>query len=288
MMTSREFTIFGPAGNSIEFYEAGNKRSAQMPAYLKKTGLSWYEYPCGRGINVKEDTAKEIGNNAIESDIGMSVHAPYFINFANPELEKRQKSREYIYQSLNLAKNLNAQRVIFHPGSCRKISRDHAMQILLEDVKVLISEVDNLGLGDIVLCPETMGKKNQLGNLKEVLSICQLDDRLIPTIDFGHLNARRQGSLKTEDDYARILDAIENKLGNYRMKNIHIHFSHIEYTNSGERRHLTFDDKIYGPYFKDLAKQLVKRRMSAIVVCESKDVMIRDALTMKNMYQSLL
>lgn len=288
MIMSREYTVFGPAGNSEMFYNAGYKRSIQMPAYLKELGLEWYEYPCGRGINVGEETAREIGMNAKEMGIGMSVHAPYYINFANPEQEKRTNSQNYLFDALNLARIMNAQRVVFHPGTCRKMNREHAMDILLNEIKILILEIDNANLGDITICPETMGKKNQLGNLKEVLEICKLDDRIIPTIDFGHLHARRQGSLNTEEDFARVLDAIENRIGSYRAKNIHIHFSQIEYSTSGERRHLTFEDKQYGPFFMNLSKQLAKRKMTAVVISESKNTMIRDALAMKKMYQNLL
>ena len=287
-MTNRDLTFFGPAGNSEMFYNEGNKRSAQMPAFLKSKGLEWYEYPCGRGVNVGEKTANEIGIAALENGISMSVHAPYFINFANPETEKRINSRNYLFEALNLAKVMKAERVVFHPGTCKKMDRSYAMSILLEDMKKVIKEIDSAGLGDITICPETMGKKNQLGNLKEVLEICLLDERIIPTIDFGHLHARRQGSLNTEEDFANVLDAIENRIGNYRAKNIHIHFSQIEYSNSGERRHLTFDDNKYGPFFINLAKQLVKRKMTAVVISESSGTMVRDALAMKKIYQKLL
>ena len=287
-MKNREYTVFGPSGNSEMFYDSGLKRSAQMPAFLKEVGLKWYEYPCGRGVNVSERTALEIGNNALEYGIGMSVHAPYFINFANSELEKRINSRNYLFEALNLAKTLSAQRVVFHPGTCKRMDRSYAMSILMNDMKIMITEIDNANLGDITICPETMGKKNQLGNLKEILEICQLDERIIPTIDFGHLHARRQGSLNTEEDFSNVLDAIENKIGVLRAKNIHIHFSQIEYTHSGERRHLTFEDQEYGPFFINLAKQLAKRKMTAVVISESKGTMIKDALAMKKMYQNLL
>jgi len=287
-MANREYTVFGPAGNSEMFYNAGFKKSVDMPAFLKNVGLEWYEYPCGRGVNVGEATASSIGYNARKNGIKMSVHAPYFINFANPEEEKRINSKNYLVEALNLAKTMQAERVVFHPGTCKKMDRGYAMGILLDYMKTLIPEIDNLGLGDITICPETMGKKNQLGNLKEILEICQLDDRIIPTIDFGHLHARRRGSLNSEDDFARVLDAIEDRIGTYRMRNIHIHFSQIEYGPSGEIRHLTFADKKFGPYFENLVKQLAKRKMTAVVISESSGTMIKDALAMKKMYQNLL
>lgn len=287
-MKQRTTTLFGPAGNPSSFYDTGYKHSHQMPAHLNAIDLDWYEYSCGRGVNLRVETATKIGDQAADHNIGMSVHAPYYINFANPDGERQIKSRNYVHQTLHIARSMQAERIIFHPGACAKMDRGDALRNAMQSIQILLDEVRNARMDDIILCPETMGKINQLGNLKEVLTLCQLDDRMIPTLDFGHLNARRQGSIRCEEDYAAILDAVENRLGNWRMRNIHIHFSHIEYTKSGEKKHLTFEDQTYGPFFEPLARQLVKRNMTAVIICESSDAMIRDAKAMKQIYQHLL
>ena len=109
----------------------------------------------------------------------------------------------------------------------------------------------------------------------------------MPTFDFGHINALTQGSLKTSEDYQKIFDYCFEKLGEYRTKNAHIHFSKIEYGAKGEIRHLTFDDQIYGPKFDALCEVLVKNDMSCHIICESNGTMAEDSLIMKNCYQKM-
>lgn len=277
--------LFGPAGNSKSFYDAGYKHSYEMPEYLKTRGLGWYEYSMGKGIRVKDETAVKIGEAAILNGIGMSVHAPYYINMANSDPEKRERSRQYIYKSLEVAKNMQAKRVVFHTGSAKGKNRSDALDLVISEMEITLREVKRMGLDDIILCPETLGKVNQMGSLEEILEICSIDDNLIPTIDFGHLHSRSNGNIKRQEDYADILDDIENTLGNERLKKIHVHFSHQEYSEKGEKRHLTFEDNEYGPFFEPLSKEIVKRNMQPIIVCESRDVMIEDALTMKKIYE---
>lgn len=281
-------TRFGPAGNSQSFYDEGHKSSYEAPAWIAEKGLTWFEYSCGKGARIRPETSQKIGQAAKDAGITMSIHAPYYINFASTDAEKREKSKGYIHQTLDVAHHMGAKRVVFHPGSCGHISRSKALEIALNELGELIDEIEEKGTDDVTLCPETMGRIKQLGDLEETLTICELNDKWLPTIDFGHLNARTLGGIKTEDDYKAILDAIENRLGYERMKKIHIHFSHIEYAKTGEKCHLTLEDTEYGPFFEPLARQLVKRKMEAIVVCESKNVMAEDALKLKAMYEALL
>ena len=62
------------------------------------------------------------------------------------------------------------------------------------------------------------------GTLEEVLELCMLDERMLPCVDFGHLNARTHGSLQTRADFAAVLDAIRDRLGEGRMLSL-IHIS---------------------------------------------------------------
>ena len=56
-----------------------------------------------------------------------------------------------------------------------------------------------------------MGKINQLGDLNEVMELCLVDDSFLPCIDFGHLNARDLGILKSFADYENIFTTITSK-----------------------------------------------------------------------------
>ena len=274
---------FGPAGND-EAFNKKYKSTLQMPLYLNELGLTAYEYQCGRGVNVSDDYCDNIKKAFEADDIFLSLHAPYYISMSSIEEEKRIKSVDYIISSVKACLAMGGHRVVFHSGSCAKISRIDALELAADTLKKTIVELKNEQLyGKVILCPETMGKLNQLGTEDEVAHLCSLDEYMLPCIDFGHINARYSGSLKTIKDYENILAVFENKLGKDRMKHFHSHFSKIEYTTGGEKKHLTFKDNMYGPEFEPLAELICKKDYEPIIICESSGTQAIDARIMKEL-----
>lgn len=277
---------FGPAGNS-ESFSAKYKSTVEAPEFLKKMGLDHYEYQCGRGVRVSDKLADNLRKRAQEHKISLSLHAPYFISLSSVDEEKRINSIDYILQSCEAALKIGADRIVIHSGSCSKMSREEAMCYAEETLKNARQEAVARGYEAVHFCPETMGKVNQLGNLEEVLRLCQIDDTFIPCIDFGHLNARTLGGIKGREDYLDILNKIENELGTDRLKIFHSHFSKIMYTDpGGEKKHLTFEDSVYGPEFEPLMELVAQKDLSPIFICESAGTQAEDALTMKKSYMS--
>lgn len=279
---------FGTAGNPEVFYDEGGKSSLEMPAWLEKIGLDAYEYQCGRGVKISDEAARKLAKQAEKHNVLLSVHAPYFINISSAEPEKIDNGINYILQTANAAHNMGAKRIVVHMGAAKDITRRYAMEISTQTVKRALNELDNAGLGDVAICLETMGKINQMGTIEEVMELCCMDERLLPTVDFGHLNSRMQGTLKTEDDFDHIIKYMEKKIGRERVDKFHAHFSKIEYTKAGEKRHLTFEDTEYGPDFIPLAKVLAKRKISPVIICESAGTQSIDALEMKKIYEECL
>ena len=279
---------FGPAGTGDDFKAKGFKSSLQVPAYLVDMGLDHFEYQCGRGVNIGLDKAAELGKIAKEKGITLSLHAPYYISMSSIEEEKRLNSVNYILSSARAVKAMGGDRIIVHTGSCGKISREEALALAIDTMKLSQKALDEEGLSDIHICPETMGKVNQLGTLYEVLELCKIDERIIPCIDFGHLNARDLGILKEKDDFEKIFLEIQNQLGNERFKNFHSHFSKIEYTTGGEKRHLTFEDDVYGPNFEPVIELVAKYNLTPTFVCESAGTQAEDSKQMKDYYLSLI
>lgn len=276
---------FGPAGNSESFVAMGYKKTIQVPEYIVRMGLDAYEYQCGRGVRISEEAAREFGQKAREYSVALSLHSPYYISLSSIEKEKRDGSIEYILQSARAADAMGAQRVVVHSGSCSKISREEALELAKDTLKRAYQALDEQNLGHIHLCPETMGKVNQLGTLEEVLELCLIDERLIPCIDFGHLNARTFGKLNSFKAVKEVFDKMEDKLGASRMRQFHSHFSKIEYTlKGGEKCHLTFADTTYGPQFEPVAEMIVRKNASPTIICESAGTQAEDALTMKQIY----
>ncbi len=277
--------LFGPAGNSESFYNEGHKRTVEVFSWIKDMGLNAYEYSFGRGVRLKHDTATAIGKQAAANDIALSVHAPYYINLATLESDKAQNNLRYLSESARAAKWMGAKRVVFHPGSQGRVQRAQAFDQIKKALAEAIEHLENEQLFDVTICPETLGKVKQLGDLSEVMQMCKIDERIVPAIDFGHLHARGIGALNSERDFAHILDTIENELGGYRAKHFHVHFSKIEYTAQGEKRHRTFAEKEYGPDFTPLAKLIAQRGLEPVIICESKGTMAEDAVQMKRIYE---
>ncbi len=278
---------FGPAGNSNSFFDMGYKNSLQVPEYITKMGLDVFEYSCGRGVNIGLEKASELGKLAKEKGILLSLHAPYYISMSSVEEEKRLNSINYILASARAVNAMGGNRIVVHTGSCGKISREEALYLAKDTMKSALLALDSENLGHIHICPETMGKVNQLGTLDEVIELCTLDERLIPCIDFGHLNARDLGFFKVFEDYESVYNNIENRLGEDRLKNFHSHFSKIEYTTGGEKRHLTFEDTLYGPDFEPVMELSYKKNCSNIFICESDGTQAEDAKQMKDCYMSI-
>ena len=168
-----------------------------------------------------------------------------------------------------------------------KRTRREAQDIALNSLREIVAAVDGEGFGHITLCPETMGKINQLGDLDEVLELCTLDERLTPCIDFGHLYARTLGELEGHEACVRMLDRVAEVLGEERASHFHSHFSKIQFTpNGGEKMHLTFDQDEFGPDPAPLMAEIARRNWNPTFICESAGTQAEDAVTMKKLYQA--
>lgn len=278
---------FGPSGNSLSFYAEGYTATEQAAKYVKERGLDCFEYSFGRGVRMSDEKATAIKKAFAAEGIEISVHAPYFINFANPSDEMAEKSYEYVLESANMAQKMGAKRIVFHPAAQGKATRFEAVELTKKRLKILRDKIYENGFENLMFCPETMGKLAQIGTIEEVVDFCKIDKVYTPCVDFGHVNARERGSLKTEEDYATRLDYMTSELGFDRMAAFHVHFSKIMYSAKGEVKHLTFADTIYGPEFAPLAAALKKRDLLPYIVSESDGTQAEDAAEMKKIYNNL-
>ena len=275
---------FGPSGNSQAFFDAGYTKSEDSAKWVKNLGLDCFEYSFGRGVNMSDAKAVELAAAFRDAGVEISVHAPYYINLANPDEEMAEKSIGYIINSAKKVVLLGGNRVVFHPASQGKATREEAVRLTKTRFLALCERIYAEGLEKVKFCPETMGKIAQIGTVEEITEFCKTDVVFTPCVDFGHVNAREQGSLKTGEDYERLLRYMTDGLGFERMKNFHIHFSKIEYSARGEIRHLTFDDTVYGPEFSPLAATLKKLGLEPYIVCESAGTQDIDAVKMRKIY----
>lgn len=275
---------FGPSGNSESFFAEGHKSTAEAAKWIRERNLDVFEYPFGRGVNISQQTAEEIGKKLAENGIEVSVHAPYFINFANPDPEKAENSKGYLLKSLEALRALGGERAVFHPGTEGKRPREEGVELIKKRLAEFVVLKNDAGFENKIICAETMGKLAQIGTVEEVAEFCNVDESIYPCVDFGHVNARTCGGLKSESDYEQIVKYLIDKIGTEKTRKMHVHFSKIMYSAKGEIKHLTFADDVYGPEFAPLAEVFVKYNLEPVVLSESQGTQAEDAAEMKRIY----
>lgn len=257
--------MLGPAGIPLEC-KGGVIEAIK---YVKKIGLQAMEVEFVQGVRMSNELATKVGNVAKENEIVLSVHAPYFINLCNPE--KLKDSMKRILDSCERAKRMGAKVVVFHAGYYGKNSKEECFKMVLDACSEMSKRCNEVLLG-----LETTGKHSQFGTLEEIIKICEEVESCVPVIDFAHIYARNNGNI----DYEKLFSMIK------KFKFLHTHFSGIEYTKKGERKHLPIQKS--KPNHKELARAILSQKwIKEIVMISESPLLEKDALVMKRYFEEL-
>lgn len=274
---------FGTSGNSPNFFKSklGNDR-LNAPEWLHTIGLNAYEVLFTYGARMSEENAKKMGQNARKFDIRLSVHAPYYCVFTSLSKKVVENSRREMKKTIRLAVLMRARRVVIHPGYVGKGSLDRFIKEM-KRIELWKRKINY----KIIICPELMGKKSQLGSLDELLEICNRVPCLEPCIDFGHYHARGGGCLRTASDYQAVLEKIKKELGTKILRRLHCHFYPVDFNDKGERKHMAHFEKKYFPQFAEFVKLIKKYKMKPTLISESRDSQDTAALEMKMIWEKI-
>lgn len=271
---------FGPAGYPAE--AKGNlERVFQI---LSEADLDALEYAAVYGLRMSEEKAISIGKAAKKTNITMSMHAPYYISLASKREDVRERSRERLIKALKFAPLMGVKRIVFHAGGYSGRSPIEAYRLILDSLQEVWNTAGHHGNGAF-LAPEIAGKLKAFGSVEEIIRICEDVEGCIPTIDWAHMYARRQGEIEGKEDYAKILGIFEDRLGEKFTKNMHFHASGIIYTKAGEKAHRPLDGK-WGPDLLPLAEIIREGGYKPTFISETPDS-LRGALYIKYLFEEL-
>lgn len=276
---------FGPAGVPPSF-RAMKVVLADVPKLLKEEGLDAFEYQAvrwGAKPQMRKEEAVKLGLEAKDKDVWLSLHGSYFINFCGNK-ETIEASKHRLIACATAAEWMNAYVVVFHPGFYGKTPPKEVFKGCLGSLKEVVETLKSLRIRNVKLGPETMGKPSQFGSLDEVLGLCEEVEQTQPVIDWAHLHARDRGRFKTIEDFRKVVEEIENRLGADAVKNMHCHFTKVEFTDKGEKCHHTMDEADYGPDFAMLARVIAEFKLKPVIISES-PVLDVDAIKMRDMLQ---
>ena len=276
---------FGPAGVPPSFRRL-KAALEDVPKLLQKEGLDAFEYQAvrwGGKPQIKREVAERLGSEAEKHDVWLSLHGSYFINFCG-EKNVIEASKQRLIACATAAEWMNAHIVVFHPGFYGKKEPKEVFRSCLEALKDVVESMKTLGIKKVKIGPETMGKQSQFGSLEEILKLCEEVEQTQPVIDWAHLHARDKGRFRTIEDFRKVVEEIENRLGTEAVKDMHCHFTKVEFTEKGEKRHHTLDEAEYGPDFTLLAKVIVEFKLRPVIISES-PVLDVDAVKMRDILQ---
>jgi deoxyribonuclease-4 len=256
--------FLGPAGIPITSKGASTADGIKRVAEL---GLNAMEVEFVHGVRMGNSLAKATGKVAEDAGVLLSIHAPYYINLCNPE--KAAASQKRILDSCERAHHLGAWVVVFHPGFYGTLEKTKAFELVLKACEDMNETLVARGW-DVKLGLETTGKGSQFGTLDENIAIHRKIRNCIPAVDFSHIFARNVGSI----DFAATLEKMES----LNLANCHCHFSGIDYTAKGERKHVTLDHR--KPDFAGLAKHLLKTKIKNITIISESPVLEKDSMKM--------
>jgi deoxyribonuclease-4 len=279
---------FGPAGVPPMFRLMGAKLP-DVPKLLRAEGLDAFEYEAvrwGQAPQIKQEDAESLAAEAKRNDVLVSLHGSYFINLSG-EAQVVEASKRRLIACATAAEWMGAYVVVFHTGFYGQAAKAETYRKTVEALKEIIKTMEGSGIEKVKLGPETMGRHSQFGTLDEILDLCQEVERTQLVIDWSHLHARSGGGLRSVEDFRKIVEKAEEKLGTEAVRNMHCHFSKIEYTyKTGEKRHHTLDEAAYGPDFAMLAEVIAEFKLRPVIICET-PVLDVDAIKMRDTLQKI-
>jgi deoxyribonuclease IV len=279
-----DYPRFGPAGVPPTFRLLKAKMQ-DVPGLLREEGLDAFEYQAvrwGAKPQIKQEDAEKLGAEAKKHDVRLSIHGSYFVNLSGSK-DVVAASKERLVGGATAADWMGAYVMVFHIGFYGKVEKSFAVKSCIQELKEVSQTLRSLGV-KVKLGPETMGRKFQVGSLEEIMTICQEVEGTQLVIDWGHLHARNLGRFKTVDDFRAVAEKVEATLGTDTLRNMHCHFSKIEFTLQGEKRHHILEEKRYGPNFEMLAPIIADFGMHPTMICES-PILDIDALRMRDIYK---
>jgi len=271
--------LFGTAGIPISTEPLSTIEGIKQ---VKRLGLSCMEIEFVQGVYLNEEIAAEVAETASRNNIRLSVHAPYYVNFNAHEPRKVSNSKRMIFESARIGALCGAASVVLHAGFYLGDSKEATFAAIKEGLSYVLHKLREENI-DIKLRPEISGKGSQFGSLKEILKLCSQLEGLAPCIDFAHCHAR-SGADNSYVEFADILEKTRDKLGSKALEDMHIHISGIEYSQKGERKHLTFEESDFN--YPELLKALKAYDVEGLVICESSNKE-EDALLLKAAYEGL-
>ena len=216
---------------------------------------------------VKDQNAKEALALAKEHGISRDdiiVHAPYIVNLANPDYEKRQYAISFLTKELEMVAECGLKYMVLHPGAHMKEGSSQGVRYIAEGINEILSSPKTL---DTVILLETMaGKGTEVGRtfeeIKGIIDLVHDKSRVMVCLDTCHIN---DAGYDLVDNYDGVFKSFDEIIGLDKIKAIHLndsknpldsHKDRHENIGSGEIGFTALHKVLIDPRFENVPKIL--------------------------------
>jgi deoxyribonuclease-4 len=270
------------------FGTGGAPHSAKTPSTISgieriaELGLGCMELEFVQGVRMGELSARQVAETAAKLGVKLSAHAPYFINLNAREPAKIRASQDRILQTARIASLCGAYSIVFHTAFYLGDPPEKTYSTVRKHLKEVMDQLKQEN-NRVWVRPEILGKSSQFGTLDEVINLCTELEGVAPCIDFAHWHARTE-RYNSYQEFASILQQVEERLGRAALDEMHIHVSGIAYGKKGEINHLNLKESDF--HYAELIQALKDHDAKGIVICESPNLE-EDALLLQATYNTL-
>lgn len=280
-MKSISGLLFGTAGIPISTPKPATSVNGVLR--VRELGLDAMELEFVRGVKMSNELAYKVRSVSEAAKVVLTAHAPYYINLNSPDKSKVEASINRILDTARVAHKAGGWSIVFHPAYYGKDPPEIVYDRVKEALKRIIKTLKDEGV-EIWVRPETSGGLAEFGSLEEVVKLSQEIENVLPCIDFAHIHARSKGKYNSYNEFTEILNYLEKELGKEVLKNMHIHFSGIEYGDKGEVKHLNLEESDFK--YRELVKALKDHSIEGVIISESPNIE-GDAILLKKVYNEL-
>ncbi|RLF12011.1 MAG: hypothetical protein DRJ62_02985 [Thermoprotei archaeon] len=273
--------LFGTAGIPLSTPKPATSVNGVLR--VRELGLDSMELEFVRGVRMSDDLAYKVKSVSEAAKVVLTAHAPYYVNLNSPDKSKVEASINRVLDTARVAFKAGGWSIVFHAAYYGKdppeVVYDRVREALKRIVKTLVDE----GV-EVWVRPETSGGLAEFGSLEEVVNLSKEFEQVLPCVDFAHIHARSKGKYNSYEEFTSILEYVEKELGKEALKNMHMHFSGIEYGDKGEIKHLNLEESDFN--YRDLARALKDFKVEGVIISESPNIE-GDAMLLKEVYKKL-
>ncbi|MFH0816470.1 MAG: TIM barrel protein [Methanobacteriota archaeon] len=222
---------------------------------------------------------KRLGDLARDLDVGISMHTPYYIDLVSDD-DITQRSVDSVIWGGMLTQELGGGILVTHLGLYGNVESDAALARVRKHLDGIMKIFKQSGI-TVKLGIEPSGRQEVVGSLEEIIDLCDEIDGVVPVLNFPHIHARGNGSLKVKEDFQKLFDTAAK----YYSGEFYAHFSGVEHEEGNEIRYTPI--KKGDLKFEPLAECILDKGYDMTIISGS-PLLEHDAMYMKVILERIL